>query len=196
MSGRPGRERVYVPSCGGGPSATLRHCCPPGGRVLMPPVDDGVVLPVAQAAGLRPVQAPSDPFDGPVDAVPGQTGVSLSAVLTTNLYGTPAPRPRARRDALGVPLPEGGAHVIGSEAGGRPAGARGEASVPSPSEQADVRAGAVLPLAGPGPVGAVRSTCGALLTPPRPASGLARPARPYAEAAVRGPGTAAAGAGP
>ncbi|MFF9484859.1 DegT/DnrJ/EryC1/StrS family aminotransferase [Streptomyces sp. NPDC014676] len=192
MRGRLGRECVYVPSCRFGLFVALRHWCPPGGRVLMSPVNDDVIFFVVLAAGLRPVQAPLNPFDGTIDidAVPEGTWGSLSAVLTTNLYGNPDPAPelRARCDALGIPLLEDGAHAIGSEVGGRPVGAWGEASVFSLSKHAGAQAGGILALADPGLAEAVRAACDELLTPPGAASELAYVLRPYAEAAVRGLG--------
>lgn len=192
MRGRLGRECVYVPSCRFGLFVALRHWCPPGGRVLMSPVNDDVIFFVVLAAGLRPVQAPLNPFDGSIDigAVPEETWGSLSAVLTTNLYGNPDPAPelRARCDALGIPLLEDGAHAIGSEVGGRPVGAWGEASVFSLSKHAGAQAGGMLALADPSLAEAVRAGCEELLAPPRAASELAYALRPYAEAAVRGLG--------
>ncbi|MEW5633098.1 DegT/DnrJ/EryC1/StrS aminotransferase family protein, partial [Streptomyces hydrogenans] len=67
-----GRECLYVPSCRLGLYLALRRWCPPGGRVLMSPVNDDVIFFVVLAAGLRPVQAPLDPRDGSLDpaAVP------------------------------------------------------------------------------------------------------------------------------
>ncbi|MFF6811687.1 DegT/DnrJ/EryC1/StrS family aminotransferase [Streptomyces sp. NPDC012403] len=192
MRGRLGRECVYVPSCRFGLFVALRHWCPPGGRVLMSPVNDDVIFFVVLAAGLRPVQAPLNPFDGSidVDAVPEETWGSLSAVLTTNLYGNPDPAPelRSRCDASGIPLFEDGAHAIGSAVGGRPVGAWGEASVFSLSKHAGAQAGGILSLADPSLAEEVRATCDELLAPPRPASELAYFLRPYAEAAVRGLG--------
>src|SRR5690606_5466255 len=167
----------------------LRHWCPPGGRVLMSPVNDDVVFFVVLAAGLRPVQAPLNPFDASIDldAVPEGTWNSLSAVLTTNLYGNPDPAPelRARCDASGIVLLEDAAHAIGSEVGGRPVGAWGEASVFSLSKPVGAQAGGILSLADPGKGDAVRGTCAELLTPRRASSELAHAVRPYAEAAVR-----------
>ncbi len=192
MRGRLGRECVYVPSCRLGLYVALRHFCPPGGRVLMSPVDDDVVLFVVLAAGLRPVQAPLHPLDASidVDAVPEETWRSLCAVLTTNLYGNPdpAPRLRARCDASGIPLIEDAAHAIGSEVGGRPVGAWGEASVFSLSKHVGAQAGGILSLADPERGDAVRHTCRGLLTPSRTASEAAHAVRPFAEAAVRGLG--------
>ncbi|GGW32046.1 DegT/DnrJ/EryC1/StrS family aminotransferase [Streptomyces griseoloalbus] len=192
MGGRLGRECVYVPSCRFGLFVALRHWCPPGGRVLMSPVNDDVIFFVVLAAGLRPVQAPLNPFDASIDidAVPDEVWGSLSAVLTTNLYGNPDPAPelRARCDALGIPLFEDAAHAIGSEVGGRPVGAWGEASVFSLSKHAGAQAGGILSLADPDLREAVRNTCDGLLTPRRTASELAYAVRPYAEAAVRGLG--------
>lgn len=192
MRARLGRECVYVPSCRLGLYVALRHWCPPGGRVLMSPVNDDVILFVVLAAGLRPVQAPLNAFDASidVDAVPEETWGSLSAVLTTNLYGNPDPAPRLRDrcDALGIPLFEDAAHAIGSEVGGRPVGAWGEASVFSLSKHVGAQAGGFLSVADPEEGDALRRACDALLGPRRTASELAYAVRPYAEAAVRGLG--------
>nr|WP_079275029.1 DegT/DnrJ/EryC1/StrS family aminotransferase [Streptomyces phaeoluteigriseus] len=190
MRGRLGRECVYVPSCRFGLFVALRHWCPPGGRVLMSPVNDDVILFVVLAAGLRPVQAPLKPLDASidVDAVPDEVWGSLSAVLTTNLYGNPddAPRLRAKCDALGIPLFEDGAHAIGSEVGGRPVGAWGDASVFSLSKHVGAKAGGFLSCADPGLREALEKTSEDLLLPGRLSAELAYTVRPYAEAAVRG----------
>lgn len=192
MRGRLGRECVYVPSCRLGLYVALRHWCPPGGRVLMSPVNDDVIFFVVLAAGLRPVQAPLNPFDASIDtdAVPEEVWGSLSAVLTTNLYGNPDPAPelRARCDALGIPLFEDGAHAIGSEVGGRPVGAWGDAAVFSLSKHVGAQAGGMLSLADPSLREVLRKAGDELLAPPRTSSELAYWARPYAEAAVRGLG--------
>ncbi|MEU8650876.1 DegT/DnrJ/EryC1/StrS family aminotransferase [Streptomyces sp. NPDC048737] len=190
MRARLGRECVYVPSCRFGLFVALRHWCPPGGRVLMSPVNDDVILFVVLAAGLRPVQAPLNPLDASidVDAVPDDLWASLSAVLTTNLYGNPddAPRLRAKCDASGIPLFEDGAHAIGSEVGGRPVGAWGDASVFSLSKHVGAKAGGFLSCADPGLREALEETCEDLLLPGRLTAELAYTVRPYAEAAVRG----------
>ncbi|MEU1177299.1 DegT/DnrJ/EryC1/StrS family aminotransferase [Streptomyces sp. NPDC005820] len=192
MRGRLGRDCVYVPSCRFGLYVALRHWCPPGGRVLMSPVNDDVIFFVVLAAGLRPVQAPLNPWDASidVDAVPDGMWGSLSAVLTTNLYGNPddAPRLREKCDALGIPLFEDGAHAIGSEVGGRPVGAWGDASVFSLSKHVGAKAGGFLSVADPGLRDALEKTCADLLLPGGPAAELAYTVRPYAEAAVRGLG--------
>ncbi|MFE9675821.1 DegT/DnrJ/EryC1/StrS family aminotransferase [Streptomyces sp. NPDC006259] len=190
MRGRLGRECVYVPSCRFGLFVALRHWCPPGGRVLMSPVNDDVIFFVVLAAGLRPVQAPLNPLDASIDveAVPDQTWDSLSAVLTTNLYGNPddAPRLRAKCDASGIPLLEDGAHAIGSEVGGRPVGTWGDASVFSLSKHVGAKAGGFLSCADEGLREALEKTCEDLLLPGRLTAELAYTVRPYAEAAVRG----------
>lgn len=190
MRARLGRECVYVPSCRFGLFVALRHWCPPGGRVLMSPVNDDVIFFVVLAAGLRPVQAPLNPLDASidVDAVPDDLWGSLSAVLTTNLYGNPddAPRLRAKCDASGIVLFEDGAHAIGSEVGGRPVGAWGDASVFSLSKHVGAKAGGFLSCADPGLRGALEKTCEDLLLPGRLTAELAYTVRPYAEAAVRG----------
>ncbi|MFC4503724.1 MULTISPECIES: DegT/DnrJ/EryC1/StrS family aminotransferase [Streptomyces] len=192
MRGRLGRECLYVPSCRIGLYVALRHWCPPGGRVLMSPVNDDVIFFVVLAAGLRPVQAPLNPFDASidVDAVPDEVWGSLSAVLTTNLYGNPddAPRLRQKCDALGIPLFEDGAHAIGSEVGGRPVGGWGDASVFSLSKHVGAKAGGFLSFADPGLREALEKTCEDLLLPGRRKAELAYAVRPYAEAIVRGLG--------
>ncbi|MFD4574935.1 DegT/DnrJ/EryC1/StrS family aminotransferase [Streptomyces sp. NPDC058417] len=192
LRGRLGRECVYVPSCRFGLFVALRHWCPPGGRVLMSPVNDDVILFVVLAAGLRPVQAPLRPRDASidVDAVPDEVWGSLSAVLTTNLYGNPddAPRLREKCDALGIPLFEDAAHAIGSEVGGRPVGTWGDASVFSLSKHVGAKAGGVLSCADPGLREALEKTADDLLLPGRITAELAYTVRPYAEAAVRGLG--------
>ncbi|CAL9488035.1 hypothetical protein SUDANB145_03163 [Streptomyces sp. enrichment culture] len=190
MRDRLGRECVYVPSCRFGLYAALRHWCPPGGRVLMSPVNDDVIFFVVLAAGLRPVQAPLNPWDASIDldAVPEETWGSLSAVLTTNLYGNPDPAPelRARCDALGIPLFEDAAHAIGSAVGGRPVGTWGDASVFSLSKHVGAHAGGILAVADPGVRDALEKACEDLLAPRRTTAELAYAVRPYAEAAVRG----------
>ncbi|MFC7896338.1 DegT/DnrJ/EryC1/StrS family aminotransferase [Streptomyces sp. NPDC057381] len=190
MRGRLGRECVYVPSCRFGLYAALRHWCPPGGRVLMSPVNDDVIFFVVLAAGLRPVQAPLKPSDASIDidAVPEDVWGSLSAVLTTNLYGSPDPAPglRARCDALGIPLFEDAAHAIGSEVGGRPVGSWGDASVFSLSKHVGAKAGGILAFADRGSREALEKACDDLLLPRRTTAELAYAVRPYAEAAVRG----------
>ncbi|MEU1051205.1 DegT/DnrJ/EryC1/StrS family aminotransferase [Streptomyces sp. NPDC005876] len=190
MRERLGRECVYVPSCRFGLYAALRHWCPPGGRVLMSPVTDDVILFVVLAAGLRPVQAPLNPWDASIDidAVPEETWGSLSAVLTTNLYGNPDPAPglRARCDALGIPLLEDAAHAIGGEVGGRPVGAWGDASAFSLSKHVGARTGGILAVADPALRDTLAASCEALLAPRRTTAELAYAVRPYAEAVVRG----------
>ncbi|GAB2721685.1 DegT/DnrJ/EryC1/StrS family aminotransferase [Streptomyces bullii] len=193
MRGRlSGRECLYVPSCRFGLFVALRHWCPPGGRVLMSPVNDDVIFFVVLAAGLRPVQAPLHPLDASIDidAVPGEVWSSLSAVLTTNLYGNPDPAPELRKkcDELGIPLFEDGAHAVGSEVGGRPVGAWGDAAVFSLSKHVGAKAGGFLALADPGLREAVGRTCAELLLPRRASAELAYVVRPYAEGAVRGLG--------
>ncbi|WP_309050192.1 DegT/DnrJ/EryC1/StrS family aminotransferase [Streptomyces sp.] len=184
-----GRECLYVPSCRLGLYLALRHFCRPGGRVLMSPVNDDVILFVVLAAGLRPVQAPLDPRDGSIDpaAVPGSVWRGLSAVLTTNLYGNPDPAPelRDRCDRLGIPLIEDAAHAIGSTTGGRPVGTYGEAAVFSLSKHTGARTGGFLALADPSLRADLTRARDALLHPARTTSELAYLLRPGAEAAVR-----------
>lgn len=190
MRRRLGRECLYVPSCRLGLYVALRHWCPPGGRVLMSPVNDDVIMFVVLAAGLRPVQAPLDARDGSIDlaAVPESDWRGLSAVLTTNLYGNPDPAPelRARCDALGIPLIEDAAHAIGSEVGGQAVGTFGDAAVFSLSKHVGAKTGGFLAVADPGLRTELAAARDALLEPSRLAAELAYAVRPYAEAGVRG----------
>ncbi|MFD8965363.1 DegT/DnrJ/EryC1/StrS family aminotransferase [Streptomyces sp. NPDC059568] len=190
MRQRLGRECVYMPSCRLGLYVALRHWCPPGGRVLMSPVNDDVIFFVVLAAGLRPVQAPLNARDGSLDlaAVPDAYWRGLSAVLTTNLYGNPDPAPelRARCDALGIPLIEDAAHALGSEVAGRPVGSFGDTSVFSLSKHVGAKTGGFLAVADPALRSEMAAARDALLEPSRLTSELAYALRPYAEAGVRG----------
>ncbi|MFI9584128.1 DegT/DnrJ/EryC1/StrS family aminotransferase [Streptomyces sp. NPDC052236] len=190
MRRRLGRECLYVPSCRLGLYLALRHWCPPGGRVLMSPVNDDVIFFVVLAAGLRPVQAPLKAEDGSLDpaGLPDSVWQGLSAVLTTNLYGNPDPAPelRARCDRLGIPLLEDAAHAIGSSVGGRAVGTFGEASVFSLSKHTGARTGGFLALADPSLRPALERARDELLEPSRLSAELAYGLRPYAEAGVRG----------
>ncbi|WP_328405834.1 DegT/DnrJ/EryC1/StrS family aminotransferase [Streptomyces sp. NBC_00390] len=190
MRRRLGRECLYMPSCRLGLYVALRHWCPPGGRVLMSPVNDDVIFFVVLAAGLRPVQAPLRADDGSIDtaAVPESTWRGLSAVITTNLYGNPDPASelRARCDRLGIPLIEDAAHAIGSVVDGRAVGGFGDASVFSLSKHTGAKTGGFLTVADPAlrePLARARDL---LLEPSRRASELGYALRPYAEAGVRG----------
>ncbi|MFG3508219.1 DegT/DnrJ/EryC1/StrS family aminotransferase [Streptomyces sp. NPDC047821] len=190
MRARLGRECLYVPSCRLGLYVALRHFCPPGGRVLMSPVNDDVIFFVVLAAGLRPVQAPLRPHDATIDtaAVPEDVWRGLSAVLTTNLYGNPDPAPQlaARCAESGIALLEDAAHAIGSEIGGRPVGTYGDASVFSLSKHTGARAGGFLAVRDPALRAGLERARDALLRPARAGAELAYALRPSAEAAVRG----------
>jgi hypothetical protein len=162
----------------------------------MSPVNDDVILFVVLAAGLRPVQAPLNPYDGSIDvdaldALGPRAWRGLSGVLTTNLYGNPdpAPRLRARCDESGIPLIEDAAHAIGSVVDGRPVGAFGAVSAFSLSKHLGAKAGGILAFeGGPGLREELGRARDALLDPARLASELAYAVRPFAEAAVRGAG--------
>lgn len=190
MGARLGRECLYVPSCRLGLYLALRHWCEPGGRILMSPVNDDVILFVVLAAGLRPVQAPLSAVDGSIDtdAVPATVWNGLSAVLTTNLYGNPDPAGllRERCDRLGIPLVEDAAHAIGSVTDGKPVGSYGDAAVFSLSKHVGAKAGGFLAVADPALRGPLEQARDALLDPARLAAELAYGVRPYAESAVRG----------
>lgn len=190
MRRRLGRECLYVPSCRLGLYVALRHWCPPGGRVLMSPVNDDVIMFVVLAAGLRPVQAPLDARDGSIDpaAVPESDWRGLCAVLTTNLYGNPDPAPelRSRCDASGIPLIEDAAHAIGGEVAGRAVGTFGDAAVFSLSKHVGAKTGGFLAMADPALRTELAAARDALLEPAALAAELTYALRPYAEAGVRG----------
>ena len=155
---------------GSGLYVALRHWCPPGGRVLMSPVNDDVIFFVVLAAGLRPVQAPFDAHDGSIDlaAVPGSH--SARAVRRPHHQSVREPRPGARTgarcDTLGIPLIEDAAHAIGSEIAGRPVGTFGHASVFSLSKHVGAKTGGFLAIADPGLRAALAKTRDELLEPP------------------------------
>ncbi|MET9551524.1 DegT/DnrJ/EryC1/StrS family aminotransferase [Streptomyces sp. NPDC006645] len=190
MGRRLGRECLYVPSCRLGLYVALRHWCPPGGRVLMSPVNDDVIMFVVLAAGLRPVLAPLNALDGSIDpaALPESDWRGLAAVLTTNLYGNPDPAPelRARCDALGIPLIEDAAHAIGSVVAGRAVGTFGDAAVFSLSKHVGARTGGFVAVADPALRDELAAARDALLAPAGLRAELAYALRPYAEAGVRG----------
>ncbi len=193
MRRRLGRACIYVPSCRLGLYLALRRWCRPGGRVLMSPVNDDVILFVVLAAGLRPVQAPLDPRDGSLDlaAVDEETWRGLAGVLTANLYGNPDPAPglRERCDRWGIPLIEDAAHAIGSEVGGRPVGSFGTAAAFSLSKHVGAKAGGFLAFDDdPALREELVRARDELLEPADWAAELAYAARPFAEAAVRGLG--------
>ncbi|MCG0062202.1 MULTISPECIES: DegT/DnrJ/EryC1/StrS family aminotransferase [Streptomyces] len=189
MRERLGRECVYVPSCRLGVYLALRRWCPPGGSVLMSPVNDDVMLFVVLAAGLRPVMAPVSPRDGNIDirAVPASTWRSVDAVLTTNLYGMPddAAELRRRCDRMGIPLLEDAAHAIGTALGDRPIGTFGTAAAFSLGKHAGATGGGFLAPEDPGDRKALEHLRDELLTPRQLHQDLANALRPIARAAVQ-----------
>jgi dTDP-4-amino-4,6-dideoxygalactose transaminase len=88
---RYGKEAMFLPSGRLGLYLAFREWLRPGQRLLMSPVNDDVVFFCVLAAGLIPVIGPLDPRTGNLD--PDSVGEaawrSISAVLTTNLYGIP-----------------------------------------------------------------------------------------------------------
>jgi DegT/DnrJ/EryC1/StrS aminotransferase family len=149
---RTGRECIYVPSARLGIYVAMVSLLAPGDRVLLSPVTDDVVLFSVLAAGLRPMMAPLSLEDGNIDveAVPERTWASLRAVMTTNLYGLPdrLPELRQRCDHRGLVLIEDAAHALLTDAGGRPVGSFGEASVFSLSKHLGGVGGVVAPASG------------------------------------------------
>ncbi|MGW4204976.1 DegT/DnrJ/EryC1/StrS family aminotransferase [Streptomyces sp. NPDC004726] len=190
MRERLGRECLYMPSGRIALYVAMRHWCPPGGRILMSPVNDDVIFFVAIAAGLRPVMAPLRPEDGSidVDAVPDSVWHGLTAVLTTNLYGNPDPvlELRSRCHLLGIPLLEDCAHAIGTEVEGRLVGTFGNAAGFSLGKHVGAKAGGMLSIADPNLRRPLERARDELLLPGRLVSEIMYGVRPYAEAAVRG----------
>jgi hypothetical protein len=88
---RYGKEAMFLPSGRLGLYLAFREWLRPGQRLLMSPVNDDVVFFTVLAAGLIPVVGPLDPRTGNLD--PASVGEaawrSISAVMTTNLYGIP-----------------------------------------------------------------------------------------------------------
>ena len=131
----------------------FREWLRPGGRILMSPVTDDVVLFVVLAAGLIPVLGPLDPRTGNLDptAIEDSTWPMLRAVLSTNLYGIPDRMDllaeRCRRHDL--VLLEDAAHAIDSHCDGRRIGQFGAAAAYSLHKHLDV-AGGVLTFADAG----------------------------------------------
>src|SRR3954454_11059569 len=88
---RTGRDCLYVTSARLGLYVVFVTALSPGGRVLMSPLTDDVVLFTVLAAGLRPVIAPVSSDDGNIapELVSTETWASVDAVLTPNLFGLP-----------------------------------------------------------------------------------------------------------
>ncbi|MFC8666834.1 DegT/DnrJ/EryC1/StrS family aminotransferase [Streptomyces sp. NPDC057199] len=190
MARRLGRECVYTPSARLALYLALRRWCRPGGRVLMSPVNDDVILFVVLAAGLRPVMAPVSVWDGNIDpaAVPESTWRGVDAVLTTNLYGMPdrVVELRLRCEELGIPLIEDAAHAIGTHLDGRPIGTFGTAAAFSLSKHVAAMAGGFLVVEDARTRRELELLRDDLLVPGRLASDLATALRPLARSAVRG----------
>ncbi|SDL13954.1 DegT/DnrJ/EryC1/StrS family aminotransferase [Streptomyces indicus] len=189
MARRIGRECLYTPSARLALYLALRRWCRPGGRVLMSPVNDDVILFVVLAAGLRPVQAPVAAADGNIDpaAVPEPLWRSLDAVLTTNLYGMPdrVRELRRRCDALGIPLIEDAAHAIGTHVGGQPVGTFGTAGAFSLGKHVQGKAGGFLAVEDARTRRELERLRDDLLLPARLHEDLATTLLPLARSAVR-----------
>ncbi|MFF3709387.1 DegT/DnrJ/EryC1/StrS family aminotransferase [Streptomyces phaeochromogenes] len=189
MARRLGRECVYTPSARLALYLALRRWCRPGGRVLMSPVNDDVILFVVLAAGLRPVLAPVSVLDGNIDpaAVPESTWRGVDAVLTTNLYGMPdrVVELRLRCEELGIPLIEDAAHAIGTHLDGQPIGTFGTAAAFSLSKHVAAMAGGFLAVEDARTRRELELLRDDLLVPGRLAGDLATALRPLARSAVR-----------
>ncbi|MGW3418771.1 DegT/DnrJ/EryC1/StrS family aminotransferase [Streptomyces phaeochromogenes] len=189
MARRLGRECVYTPSARLALYLALRRWCRPGGRVLMSPVNDDVILFVVLAAGLRPVLAPVSVWDGNIDpaAVPESTWRGVDAVLTTNLYGIPdrVVELRLRCEELGIPLIEDAAHAIGTHLDGQPIGTFGTAAAFSLSKHVAATAGGFLAVEDARTRRELELLRDDLLVPGRLAGDLTTALRPLARSAVR-----------
>jgi hypothetical protein len=189
MARRLGRACVYTPSARLALYLALRRWCRPGGRVLMSPVNDDVILFVVLAAGLRPVLAPVSAWDGNIDpaAVPEPTWRSLDAVLTTNLYGMPDRVAELRRRCAqaGIPLLEDAAHAIGTHVSGQPIGTFGTAAAFSLSKHVAAMAGGFLAVEDARTRRELELLRDDLLVPGRLRLDLATALRPLARSAVR-----------
>ena len=189
MTRRLGRECVYTPSARLALYLALRRWCRPGGRVLMSPVNDDVILFVVLAAGLRPVLAPVSVWDGNIDpaAVPEATWRGVDAVLTTNLYGMPdrVVELRLRCEELGIPLIEDAAHAIGAHLDGQPIGTFGTAAAFSLSKHVAAMAGGFLAVEDARTRRELELLRDDLLVPGRLAGDLTTALRPLARSAVR-----------
>ncbi|WAL99800.1 DegT/DnrJ/EryC1/StrS family aminotransferase [Streptomyces sp. Je 1-369] len=190
MARRLGRPCVYTPSARLALYLALRHWCRPGGRVLMSPVNDDVILFVVLAAGLRPVQAPVSVWDGNIDpaAVPERTWRNVDAVLTTNLYGIPdrVVELRRRCDELGIPLFEDAAHAIGTRVDGQPIGTFGTAAAFSLSKHVAATAGGFLAVEDERTRRKLETLRDELLLPRSLRADLSTTLRPLARSTVRG----------
>ena len=145
LASRTGRECVFMPSGRFATYVAFRLLLSSGDRVLMSPLEDDTVFIGALAAGLRPVMAPVSTHDGNIctEAVTNATWSSISAVLTSNIYGLPdrVAELKSRCDRLGIPLIEDAAHAIETEVDGRPVGSFGAVSIFSLSKHFPGRGG-------------------------------------------------------
>jgi dTDP-4-amino-4,6-dideoxygalactose transaminase len=119
---RYGKEAMFLPSARLGLYLAFREWLRPGQRLLMSPVNDDVVFFTVLAAGLIPVMGPLDPRTGNLDptSVGEAAWRSVSAVMTTNLYGIPDQMQHlaeiCRRK--GILLIEDASQALDSRAGG------------------------------------------------------------------------------
>lgn len=135
------KEAIFLPSGRLALYLAFREWLPPGARLLLSPVNDDVVLFTVLAAGLVPVVGPLDPQTGNLDpdAVPEDTWKSLSAVMTTNLYGIPDRMERLVEicDHYGLVLIEDACQAIDTRVGSRLVGEFSSVSVFSLSKHVD-----------------------------------------------------------
>jgi DegT/DnrJ/EryC1/StrS aminotransferase family len=142
---RYGRDAMYLPSGRLALYLAFREWLSSGARILMSPVTDDVVFFTVLAAGLRPVLGPLDPRTGNLDParIEDTTWSSLSAVLTTNLYGIPdrmgVLEERCRR--YGLVLLEDAAHALDSRVEDRRIGTFGTAAVFSLAKHLEIPGG-------------------------------------------------------
>lgn len=100
----------------------------PGDEVVVPSFTFYATAEATVGAGARPVFCDIDPATGNVtlDTVRAALTPNTRAIVTVDLFGSPAPTPAIRE--LGVPVLEDAAQAAGARLDGRPAGALGDAA--------------------------------------------------------------------
>ncbi len=100
----------------------------PGDEVVVPSLTFYASAEAVVNAGARPVFCDVDPATGNVtpDTVKAALTPGASAIITVDLFGSPAPTPEIR--ALGLPVLEDAAQAAGAKLNGQRAGALGDAA--------------------------------------------------------------------
>lgn len=184
---RYGREAMFLPSGRLALLLAFTTWLRPHDRILMSPVTDDVVFFLVLAAGLEPVIGPLDAATGNLDlaAVPLELWPTLSAVLTTNLYGFPDRMDllRDRCERHGTVIIEDACHALDSRFAGQRIGTFGTAAAFSLSKHLRV-SGGVLTFSDSSQRGALTALAQRLLEPRRLPASLGYLVRPYVVDAV------------